>query len=380
MDKRVAKVVQLLILSAVLAGCASSPPRSSPSPSPSASTVVVQPFGTLPTTPLDAASSASLQSVIDGYISQGVPDVIAAVVTPHGIWSGAAGVDGPNQRLAAPGDFFAIASISKVLTAALVMSLVDDGKMKLDSALSDYLGDPAIPTNGATVRQALQMRSGIPDTSDASLSKIDLDQEHIWTQSELIAEFPKPQSKPGTEYIYSNPTYKLLGFAVEHVTGQSLDQAMRQRILERAGSSTSLVVQSGSTATPQPWALPADGVGLGAGNALPSLSNATFSGAASGMAGTAPGVAAWAWQLFAVKVISGQSLATMLATTDSNGDGTGLDTFSAKPLSVGHTGSKEGYQSLLTIYPDKQEVIVVFVNQRDAQVAGITAKLAEVLQ
>jgi D-alanyl-D-alanine carboxypeptidase len=223
------------------------------------------------------------------------------------------------------------------------------------------------------------MRSGIPDTADSSIAKLAADPGHAWTQPEIIAEFPAAESKPGTEYNYSNPTYKLLGFAVEHVTGQGLAEAMRERVLDPAGSSESLLVQSALAATPQPWSLPTSGVGLGTGGALPFLADATFSGAASGMAGTAPEVAKWAWQLFAGKIISSRSLATMLATTDSNGDGTGLDTFSTTPLSVGHTGSKEGYQSLLTIYPEKQEVIVVFVNQRDAQVDEITAKLAAAL-
>ena len=45
----------------------------------------------------------------------------------------------------------------------------------------------------------------------------------------------------------------------------------------------------------------------------------------------------------------------------------------------GHGGSKDGYQSQLVIIPDKQTVIVVFVNRRDADVASIAADLLHAL-
>ena len=41
---------------------------------------------------------------------------------------------------------------------------------------------------------------------------------------------------------------------------------------------------------------------------------------------------------------------------------------------VGHGGSKDGYQSLMAVIPDQQAVIVVFVNQRDADVTSIASR------
>jgi CubicO group peptidase (beta-lactamase class C family) len=93
--------------------------------------------GPLPTTAMDQATAARLQSVLDATVAAGVSDAIAAVITPDGTWAGAAGSDGPNGRAATADDNFAIASVSKVFTAALIMRLVEEGKIDLDHPLAD---------------------------------------------------------------------------------------------------------------------------------------------------------------------------------------------------------------------------------------------------
>ena len=386
--QRVTFAVCLLLC---VAGCSagSEPPAANSltpanaSPSASATSNMPTPFASLPTGSLDSASVSRLQRVLDATVKAGSPDAIAAVVTPRGIWTGASGIDGPDGRRASPRDVFAIASISKTFSAALIMRLVDDGKVDLDKPLSTYLGSLKTDTNSATVRDALAMRSGIPDTSSASLAKVSADPLHVWTTQQVLAEFPKPTASPGSEFIYSNPTYKLLGLAAESVSGSPLSTAMRSAVLDPAGSPESLLVQSADMATPKPWALPIvpgdlDIASYGAGGALPSQSDATFSLAGSGMAGDAGSLASWAWQLFAGNVISMDSLQTMM-TVDSDGNGLGLDKLAdfGSVTAFGHGGSKDGYQSLLAIFPDRQEVIVVFVNQRDADVSMIAQRLLD---
>jgi D-alanyl-D-alanine carboxypeptidase len=375
--QRVPIAVFLLL---ALAGCSSG--SESPAPS-SVASGTRSPFGSLPPGSLDGGTASRLQRVLDATVKAGSPDAIAAVVTADGIWTGASGIDGPDGRRASPEDVFAIASISKTFTAALIMRLVDDGEVDLDKPLSTYLGSLETDTNSATVRDALAMRSGIPDTSPASLAKLIADPLHVWTAKQVLAEFPKATASPGSEFIYSNPTYKLLGFAAESVSGSPLPTAMRSAVLDPAGSLESLSVQSAESTTPKPWALPIapgdlDIASYGAGGALPSLSDATFSLAASGMASDAKGLASWGWQLFAGKVISMDSLQTMM-TVDSDGNGLGLDKLAdfGSAAAFGHGGSKDGYQSLLAIFPDRQQVIVVFVNQRDADVSSIASQLLD---
>ena len=343
-------------------------------------------FGALPTSQLDADTAAALQLIVDGAAKAGNPAAIAAVVTPQGIWTGAAGVDGPDGRLATPQDEFAIASISKTFTAALVMRLVDQGKIDLDKPLSDYLGELNADTNKSTVRQALAMQSGIPDTAPESIDKVVAAPEHIWTTAEVVAEFPTSVTAPGAEFNYSNPTYKMLDFAAEHVAGAQLSQVMRSEVLDPAELPTTPLVQSGDTTTPEPWALPIasgalDVSAYGTGGALPSIADATFSLGAAGMASDAPSLAAWAWQLFAGKIVSTESLAAM-TTIGEGGYGLGIEDLTGPfgtATVVGHGGSKDGYQSLLAVVPERQTVIVVFVNQRDADVTSLAASILDAL-
>jgi D-alanyl-D-alanine carboxypeptidase len=343
-------------------------------------------FGALPTDQIDAETASALQEVVDRAVTTQNPSVIAAVVTPNGVWSGAAGVDGPDGRLATPQDEFAIASVTKMFTAALIMRLVDEGKIDLDNPLSDYLGDLGEAANGATVREALEMRSGLANAADAALAEVTANPERVWTADEVAADFPQPVAKPGVEYNYSNPTYKLLGMAAEHVTGATLAEAMRSEVLDPAGAGPTLLVQGADTPTPEPWALPTEPGAIeladyGTGGALPSISTATYSLAASGMASDAPSLAAWAWQLFAGKVVSAQSLAAM-TTIGGDDYGLGVESLSGigLPPVFGHGGVHDGYQSVLAVIPDQQDVIVVFINRTDADVSYIAGSLADVLK
>ena len=142
------------------------------------------------------------------------------------------------------------------------------------------------------------MRSGIPDTAAKSIAKVVAAPEHVWTTAEIVAEFPKPVATAGSEYNYSNPTYKLLDVAAEYVIGADLSRAMRSEVLDPAGVSATPIGQGAGTATPEPWMLPTAPGDLevgeyGTGRALVSVADATVSLAAAGMAGDAPSLAAW---------------------------------------------------------------------------------------
>ena len=63
-------------------------------------------FGPLPGAVEDAAVAARLQAVVDAAVGRGAPDVMAAVITPRGTWSGAAGVGGADRRPATAEDAY----------------------------------------------------------------------------------------------------------------------------------------------------------------------------------------------------------------------------------------------------------------------------------
>jgi D-alanyl-D-alanine carboxypeptidase len=361
-------------------------PTTSPSnTAPVAETDSLMLQGPLPTSAIDPQSAASLQAVLDKIVADGAPDAIAAVITPDGTWSGAAGTDGPNGRAATADDSFAIASISKVFTGALIMRLVEQGKIDLDHPLADYLEGVDTDTNNATVRQTLEMWGGFGDTPSSAFDEVYADPGRVWATADVVSKIGAPLTPAGTEYHYSNPGYKLLGFAAEQATGKSLGTAMGEAVLDPAGASE-IWMQDPDHLTPQPWALPLEGsegpldlAAYGQGGALPCLSDSTFSLNAAGMASTASGLATWGWQLFSGQILQPQSLAAMM-TFDSDLSGLGVEMITDFGVpAYGHAGSKPGYASLLTVLPETNTVIVMFINNQEADVYSATGSLLKAL-
>ena len=357
---------------------APSTPSSTPAQasSPSASPTAAPSFallGKYPAGPLSGTRAAALQRVLEDAVASGAPDAIAAVVTPDGTWSGAAGIGGPDGRKATPTDEFYIASLTKMFTSALVMRLVEDRKMDLDAPLAEYLGDLKVDTNKATVRQALGMLSGLPDYPSNAADAIAMDPGHRWTTEELIDRFFIPPTKSaGSTYIYGNPGYLLLAIAAEHVTGMSYAKALRKLVLDPVGA-TRLLDQGAGVVTPKPWAIPTvDHMGsfettdFGKGGVISCISSVSFSVGGGSMAGDAPSVAAWTWHLFAGDVVGKASLELMLpAAEDMHGLGVErLTDLGASPV-VGQTGAKTGYGSILAFFPDARVLVVLFVNDPD---------------
>jgi D-alanyl-D-alanine carboxypeptidase len=347
----------------------------------------------LPTGKLDAASAKRLQAVLDLLVKGGQPDAIAAVITADGQWSGASGVDGPKGRAADPADEFNAASVSKVILAALVLRLAQDGRMDLDAPLSSYLGDLPVNANGATVRQALGMRSGIGKTPSDLLEEAHADCGRVWTRTEVLRSIPAPHAAPGASIEDSNPTYKLLAYAAEHVTGTPLETAYQDLVFAPIGVKR-ILLQVPTRPTPKPWALPIAGHEnnldlrvYGTGGTLPCISLSTFS-FQNAVASDAPNLARLVWGLFSGKLLDRDSLVAMttVQAADSPDDpdflGLGIERipdFYFSGLAYASGGSQAGYKSFLAILPERQIVAALFINDDQADAQAATRELINAL-
>jgi len=153
-----------------------------------------------------------------------------------------------NMELGAPNTTatrFEIASMTKPMTAIAIMQLIQEGKVRLDGRISDYL--PYYPTEtGAriTVDQLLNHTSGIrqdiafddPSPGADVVAAINADLLSNDSLVKLIARRPL-SFEPGTGYGYSSDAYAVLGAIVEHVSGKPYWQVLRERVLDRAGMS-----------------------------------------------------------------------------------------------------------------------------------------------
>jgi D-alanyl-D-alanine carboxypeptidase len=266
-------------------------------------------FPAFPVEPIATSSAARLQDVLDDAIQAGPFAGITAamIVADQGSWAGAAGSAGgapltPDSRRPTH-------SSAKTVVAAQVLRLAEEGRLGLDDPASGYLppGLAFFDANGATIRQVLGMRSGIPD-----LNEYDgfYPAEQASTVVDVFRKLPAPRVSPGQELHYASTNYVLLGAIIEHLTGRPLSEALRDDVLDRAGlEGIAYMVDD---------ALAADGWGVET---------------------TPASWARWGYELFGGFVISEASLHEM---TDFQGEWYGLGTFDFSRLfgavAVGHDG------------------------------------------
>jgi len=136
---------------------------------------------------------------------------------------------------------FMIGSVSKPLTAALMLILVQKGLVGLDKTAGDYLHEfKNKPAAKVTIRQLLNHTSGISNyyiirDFFPRISRQNFSRENyvkIYMDSALAFN-------PGAKYLYSSWGYFTLGYIIEKVTGRSYAQAMKEEIFSKLGMENS---------------------------------------------------------------------------------------------------------------------------------------------
>jgi len=131
---------------------------------------------------------------------------------------------------------FRIGSITKQFTSMLIMQLVNEGKLKLDNKITDYLTHYRKETGDKiTIHHLLTHSSGIPNYTD---------DRKFWKQEKLsfsVTDFIRLycsgdlQFEPGSRFSYSNSGYFILGAIIEAITKKPYHVVLQERILNVAG-------------------------------------------------------------------------------------------------------------------------------------------------
>ncbi|MEU7167194.1 serine hydrolase domain-containing protein [Streptomyces morookaense] len=201
---------------------------------------------------------AEVRTALHHTIAAGAPGAFA-VIRDHGnpeiertVTIGKADLDGTPMNAKWR---FRVGSNSKVFTAVLVMRLAEQGRIDLDKPLREYLPSGTLPENWeVTGRQVMQHRAGIYDHTDDLLEHPGEEttvgfekriRNTVYRPAELVAMSVEHglQYRPGTQYAYSNTDFVLMGMAVEHLTGRSYGDVLREQIIKPLGlKGTSFVV------------------------------------------------------------------------------------------------------------------------------------------
>lgn len=130
-----------------------------------------------------------------------------------------------------PDTLFRIASTTKMLTAAALLALADQGKIKLDEPIGKYVKGLSPALSKVTVHQLLTHTAGLRDSAsyygphdDSALAAF----VHSWTDDYLIGN-------PGEVYSYSNIGYGLAAFVLETVTARPFADAINEILFRPLG-------------------------------------------------------------------------------------------------------------------------------------------------
>ncbi|MEU5079420.1 MULTISPECIES: serine hydrolase domain-containing protein [Streptomyces] len=232
------------LVAALAAGSAAAPAFAAPASAPHASASAKGTYG-----PDAEALAAALAGLPDH-------DITAALVRVggHGNWRGTAGVR--DVRTGAPAlenARFRAGSVTKVVTAAIVLQLAAEGRIDLDGSVQRYL--PGLLTEDfkepITVRQLLNYTSGLKpgaslgDTVEAGYPHRF---ETLTPQQVVAASVAQgPAYSPGTRQTYGNIHYTVLGLLIEKVTGDSYAHQAQVRIFRPLGMRHSSFPAAGDT-------------------------------------------------------------------------------------------------------------------------------------
>ena len=188
----------------------------------------------------DRPAATALDGVIaatrfEGVAIAGDSDRPAIVRT-----TGLAAPDTPNRA----DGIWRWASVTKQLTAAIVMQEVEAGRLALDRPITDYWPDwPEVFADEITIRQLLQHNSGLADPNSNGPNHPDgmpvfyrppTGQDSMaYEATHYCAEHPR--ARPGSGFHYDNCDFIVLGALLEHTTGQPFARLLQERIAKPLG-------------------------------------------------------------------------------------------------------------------------------------------------
>lgn len=182
-----------------------------------------------------------------------------------------------NGNVVTPYTRYEISSVTRSCTAVCIMKLAEDGKLSLDATLGDFFPEYSncanySKTSKITVRNLLQMRSGIPDYLNEPIKFFDAETGlNLTGEGKAMDEryrevYTSIQGKPflenmfncslnfdpDTKYEDSNTNYYVLALIIEKVTGKKYEQYMDETIFKPCGMTNSTSMAEGDVTAALP--------------------------------------------------------------------------------------------------------------------------------
>jgi carboxyl-terminal processing protease len=325
---------------------------------------------------------ALLQETLEAGIARfKMPGAIAGLWFPgKGEWVGTAGIGNPTTGMK-PGmnDRVRIGSITKSFTATLVLQLVDDGLLSLDDPLSRWV--PEVPdAEGITVRHLLNMTSGFFNFTDLPEFWEEYQKDPFvpwapWRMVEMALAHPA-LFEPGTQFMYCNTNYILLGIIIEKATGRTVAEEMTTRIINRLGLENTSFPMTPEIGEPYMRGyVPAEGEEDGSDKIVDfSICTPTPYWTAGAMVGTLGDLRIWMKALASGELLSPEMHAEQLNFAAPNTQNYGLGVMNGGKL-LGHSGEVLGYNSSMYYIPSLDATCVVLTGRYPSEIEGASDQI-----
>ncbi len=270
---------------------------------------------------------------------------------------------------------FRIGSISKPITAITIMQLVESGELSLDDKLLSFYPELSNSFKNITISHLLSHRSGLLDYIDDNNNLLALDNLNMQDALAFISDpnsgFENLEFEPGTMGRYSNTGYVLLALIVEKVTGITLPDYLDQHIFGPAGMDNTFVISENEHLGDN-----GDNYALSLGTNLDVLGFNSLIYGGSGVVSSTSDMMLFVEALLGYELVSQETLEFMTQTQGTvpnietdygfgwlTGTGNHWHTgYITDPNDFWHSGGFDGYQTVLSINPDKNVEVIILSN------------------
>ena len=275
----------------------------------------------------------------------------------------------------APDTKFRLGSITKQFTAALVLQMVEQGKMDLNAPISRYLPNyPAATGDRIIMHQLLNHTSGIPGYTE--LPQFGAIMREPRRPEEFLSFFSGLELlfEPGTKFSYNNSGFFILGAILEKLTGQTYEQLLRERIFDPAG-----MKDSGYDSTHPLIARRAAGYD----STLDGYRNTTYIDmtqpySAGSLYSTAEDLFLWDQALYSDKILKPASKQKMF-TPGLSEYGYGVNIRKSVVTTMEHGGGINGFNTIISRDLEPRRLVVLLNNTGGAPLEPMTVGIKAIL-
>ncbi len=360
--------------------------------------------GSTPAVDREAATSALLK----GLVADGQPG-LAVLVRRDGRTVLQRGYGVRDLRTRTPIDprtRFRLASMTKQMTAAAIMLLVHEGRLRYEDSLTEALPGFPLYGSGVTIRQLLTHTSGLPDYEQL-MENAEKDEGPIWTPErqirdpevlELLEKETRGLFPPGTSWAYSNSGYVLLGLVAARAAGKPFGDVLRDRIFAPLGMTQTLAYEKGrNEVADRAYGHTKEPAGFRETDQ--SSTSATLGD--GGVYSCLEDLAKWDEGLRTGALLSEAEMApalTPVRLADGSeprwpqGEQGGDNLFPGRPVAYGfgwfldpwqgrkrawHHGETRGFRSIVERFPADGVTVVILANRGDLDLKSLAQKIAE---